>query len=694
MDRTKEKFKPFVELTAKVIENAMTGDVLAMPELDEDVIWIAQNGAVYIDRNNARSFLNDAIKRFGTTYDLDVSFIKELSPDCLSITGRISFGSHHHSFEEVDVCFHASWIQKSSGWRLKHIATSSGKRIFRDENAREDRDFDLGQLYDRLPAGIVGCVDNPGLTVQMMNPILLSLLGYRDLDELKENMGSSLFALVHPDDLQAIQTYVQKIREQENQEILTIRIRKRDFSYAWIQLTGNVFQEGMLVFLCMDYTQQKEENRQLQETTQQLKEENQIALSVGSDYRKILENTPGGFHCCNMFEPVHVNYVSDSLCQLTGYTSKEILEGFKGEYLKLIVPEDHQAFIEGAQRMMEYPHIERTTYRLLTKDGRQIPVIDIGQSLRSDDGKMYAYSTVQEINPFADTFGTNQKQDEFGLMYLVRDMPFGFCVYNYRGEGLISSYINHCFTEMFGYEVDEYAELSDNHVFPLMYDEDIPMLEARLNDLQNGAVTGVGQGRMHGKDGMIWVEYNLFLMNRDEENGLTIAAYYRDITGEMMERKEVKHRVEIRTFGYFNVSVDGQAVHFRSEKAKELLAVLVDFRGVLVSQGAVISRLWEDEPVNKLTLARLRKTFKNLQDELNEMGIGYIVESESGHRRIVPEEVYCDYFSYFTGKPQYQHLFQGSYLLDYSWAENTWEDLNRMKEEQMRKTRENIRRVK
>ncbi len=680
MDRFKEEFMPFVELTSEVVESALKGDVLSKPFLDENCIWIAQNGAVYIDRGNAPAYLRDAVKRLGTTYDLDVSFVKELSPDCLSVTGRISFGKHHHTFEEIDVCFHASWIREASGWMLKHIATSSGKRIFRDENADTEKDFDLGLLYDRLPAGIVGCEDNPALTVRMMNPIILSLLGYTDLDELKENMGSSLFALVHPDDLQKTQTFLHVIRTAGTREILTVRLRKRDFSYAWVQLTGSKFQDDMIVFLGMDYSQQHAHNKELSRQTKD-------ATARENDYRKILENTPGGFHCCNMFEPVHVNYVSDSLCQITGYTSKEILEDMHGIFTELIVPEDREAFVKTAIRMMEYPQTVRTTYRLKTKNGRQIPVIDIGQSVRNDDGKLYAYSTVQEITPYMDSLSLGMSQNDSELMDLMRTMPFGFCVYRYRGEALSSQYVNDCFTRMFGYEESEYAELSDNNIFPLMFNEDIPALEAELGRLRNGAATGVGRGRMHGKNGMIWVEYHLFLMQRNEDDSITLAAYYRDVTGEMEEKQVQRPRVEIHTFGYFSVSVDGKAIHFRSEKAKELLAALVNYRGVFVSQGALIACLWEDEPVNQLTLARLRKTFKNLQDELKNLGIAYIVESESGHRRVVPEAVYCDYFSYITGKPQYQHLYQGSYLLDYSWAENTLMELDHMKEEQQKRIR-------
>ena len=39
----------------------------------------------------------------------------------------------------------------------------------------------------------------------------------------------------------------------------------------------------------------------------------------------------------------------------------------------------------------------------------------------------------------------------------------------------------------------------------------------------------------------------------------------------------------IKTFGGFDVFVDGKQVHFSSEKAKEMLAVLVDKRGIAPS---------------------------------------------------------------------------------------------------------------
>ncbi|MDO4615434.1 MAG: PAS domain-containing protein [Lachnospiraceae bacterium] len=134
---------------------------------------------------------------------------------------------------------------------MKQVVTSDEKRFFRNENKGGNSAFDLGSLYDRLPAGIIGCMDNPLLTVQMLNPIMLTVLEYESLEELKEYTGTSLYSLIHPDDLQKMRDFVEAVKSAGSREILTIRIRKKDFSYAWLQLTGDLFQKDLFIFLGM-----------------------------------------------------------------------------------------------------------------------------------------------------------------------------------------------------------------------------------------------------------------------------------------------------------------------------------------------------------------------------------------------------------------------------------------------------------
>ncbi len=145
------------------------------------------------------------------------------------------------------------------------------------------------------------------------------------------------------------------------------------------------------------------------------------------------------------------------------------------------------------------------------------------------------------------------------------------------------------------------------------------------------------------------------------------------------ERQEdAKKSVQIRTFGYFDVFVDGKAVMFKTEKAKELLAVLVDRRGGYVSPEEAISLLWEDEPVSPLILARYRKVALRLKNHLEEHGITGIVESINGKRRLVTEAVDCDLYRYLEDPAGHMHEYRGSYLTNYSWGEVTLGELENL----------------
>ncbi len=135
------------------------------------------------------------------------------------------------------------------------------------------------------------------------------------------------------------------------------------------------------------------------------------------------------------------------------------------------------------------------------------------------------------------------------------------------------------------------------------------------------------------------------------------------------EEYMIKKGIFIRTFGYFEVFVNGDALLIENAKAKELLAILVDRRGAYVSQADLISCLWEDEPVNKVTMARLRKVVMHLRNALKAYSIEELVESKRGLRRLNTSIVNCDLYNFLSGKAEYSNLFKGSYMLNYSWGE-------------------------
>lgn len=156
---------------------------------------------------------------------------------------------------------------------------------------------------------------------------------------------------------------------------------------------------------------------------------------------------------------------------------------------------------------------------------------------------------------------------------------------------------------------------------------------------------------------VVAVSKSKYLMGVSLDSGLS---HIEQSGAQIMTEKQVIATL----FGSFSLSVDGKAVNIRSGKAKELLALLIERRGAFVSSREAIAMLWECEP-DQTTRARYRKTASRLVAELKRNGIEYIVESDRGARRVVPERLECDYYDYRDGL----RAPSGTLLPEYSWSE-------------------------
>lgn len=141
--------------------------------------------------------------------------------------------------------------------------------------------------------------------------------------------------------------------------------------------------------------------------------------------------------------------------------------------------------------------------------------------------------------------------------------------------------------------------------------------------------------------------------------------------------------IYIRTFGYFDLFLNGEAVLIPNAKAKELLALLVDRRGGFISSREIISYLWEGEPANERTLARCRKAFMQLKNTLKAYHLENLITSKNGNRKLNTEYVDCDLFHYMSGKEEFSHLFKGVYMMNYSWGEYTLPELEEFQDRSM-----------
>ncbi len=133
--------------------------------------------------------------------------------------------------------------------------------------------------------------------------------------------------------------------------------------------------------------------------------------------------------------------------------------------------------------------------------------------------------------------------------------------------------------------------------------------------------------------------------------------------------KRHKKRIFARTFGYFDLFVDGEPIMFKSAKAKELLAFLIDRRGGTVNTDQIISVLWEDRPNDEATQNLCSKAVRTLQKELKKYHAEEILVLSRGIRRIDPQKFDCDLYTLLEKGPSADNWFGGEYLQDYSWAE-------------------------
>lgn len=136
-------------------------------------------------------------------------------------------------------------------------------------------------------------------------------------------------------------------------------------------------------------------------------------------------------------------------------------------------------------------------------------------------------------------------------------------------------------------------------------------------------------------------------------------------------------RLEVRTFGHFSVFIDGEPFRFSNGKARELMALLVNQRGGVVTMEQAVCALWEDRPYDNMVKQLYRKAVIYLNQISSQKKLDFFV-SNRGSCHIIPSAMTCDYFELLAGNPEARGQFSGEYMLDYSWGEETLANLHHL----------------
>ena len=140
---------------------------------------------------------------------------------------------------------------------------------------------------------------------------------------------------------------------------------------------------------------------------------------------------------------------------------------------------------------------------------------------------------------------------------------------------------------------------------------------------------------------------------------------------------EKQPSVKVKTFGGFDVFAKGNMVSFHLAKSKELLALLVDRKGLSLSRAEAFSILWEDRLYDRPMQKQFDVIIRSMRDTLREYGIDAIFEMKNGRLRIRPEMIECDMYRFFEGDADAFNAYRGEYMNAYPWAVLSESDLSR-----------------
>lgn len=231
----------------------------------------------------------------------------------------------------------------------------------------------------------------------------------------------------------------------------------------------------------------------------------------------------------------------------------------------------------------------------------------------------------------------------------------------------------------------KFNNAEDALIFAENHEVDLAVLDIKMQDMD-----GIELGRMlkkcnpdmvlvyitayeeYVKDAILDVKADHYMMKPYRKEDIETMI----VKAKLLSGRKQK-RVVVRTFGEFDVFIDGKLVEFTNQKAKELLAVCVDSGGE-VTMKKIIDLLWEDRVYD----TKVKGLYRKAVGYLNALFKGYDIEDVFRNGRgichVDKQNISCDYYEVLNGKSINDTAFDGRYMADYSWGEETCARLCRM----------------
>ena len=144
-----------------------------------------------------------------------------------------------------------------------------------------------------------------------------------------------------------------------------------------------------------------------------------------------------------------------------------------------------------------------------------------------------------------------------------------------------------------------------------------------------------------------------------------------NVTGHEDTGREATQKLTVRCFGSFEVFWQGEPLLFRRKRTKELFAFLIDRECASCTAEEIASVLWEESEDIQKSKSMIRNYIHDLKVTLRSIGMEDALIRKRELIALKRDMIDCDYYRLLDGDPAAAEQFNGRYMIQYSWAENT-----------------------
>lgn len=253
------------------------------------------------------------------------------------------------------------------------------------------------------------------------------------------------------------------------------------------------------------------------------------------------DNLPAGILQCVNDQYFTVTYINEGFVSLFGYSKEEIKEKFQNRYIDMILPEDHIAVRHRFNEQLSLGNAQELEYRVITKDGRTVWILDKSKRGVGEDGHEYLNCVLTDITQI------KQSQEELRLTmerYRIIQNQTNDIIF----EGDIKSgevKFSNNWKNKFGYEPisgnisTQIKKLS--HIFP----DDIPALQEIMQKVSAGVPYAETELRIAGAEGKyIWCRIRMTTQFDDSGKPVKAVGVILDIDSERRRIQELSDKAQ------------------------------------------------------------------------------------------------------------------------------------------------------